>query len=590
MAQRLTFGTVTGDFLVDGRPLPRSFQRATGFAEQMDIHEPTATVREALQFSALLRQPREVSRKDKMDYCETIIDLLEMRPIAGAIIGKVGEGLNQEQRKRLTIGVELASKPELLFFLDEPTSGLDSGAAFNIVRFLRKLADAGQAVLCTIHQPSAVLFEHFDELLLLKSGGRVVYHGALGHDSQDLIRYFESNGGPKCPPTANPAEYMLDAIGAGDPNYAGQDWADVWERSHQREARAQEIEDLIAQRRGLEPSKTLKDDREYAMPLSTQVVAVLKRSFVSYWRTPNYIFGKLMLHVLTGLFNCFTFFKIGFAAVDYQNRLFSVFMTLTISPPLIQQLQPVFLHSRQIFQWRENNAKIYSWVAWSTAAVAAEIPYAVVAGGIYYNCWWWGVFGFRASSFTSGFAFMLIILFELYYVSFGQAIAAFAPNELLASLLVPVFFLFVVSFCGVVVPPVGLPTFWRRWMYWLTPFHYLLEAMLGVVIHDQPVRCKETEYARFRAPAGETCESYAGLYTQRAGGYVRTGEGDMCELCQYATGDQFGASFSVYYRNIWRDFGVFCGFIAFNYGLVFLGTWVRFRGKRVLGGLRRKRG
>jgi ATP-binding cassette, subfamily G (WHITE), member 2, SNQ2 len=123
LAQRISFGTITGDFLVDGRPLPKSFQRATGFAEQMDVHEPTATVREALQFSALLRQPREVPRQEKMDYCETIIDLLELRDLAGATIGKIGEGLNQEQRKRLTIGVELASKPELLLFLDEPTSG-----------------------------------------------------------------------------------------------------------------------------------------------------------------------------------------------------------------------------------------------------------------------------------------------------------------------------------------------------------------------------------------------------------------------------------------------------------------------------------
>lgn len=128
LAQRITFGTVTGDFLVDGRPLPKSFQRGTGFAEQMDVHEPTATVSEALRFSALLRQPKEVPVEEKYAYCEKIIDLLEMRDIAGATIGKVGFGLDQEQRKRVTIGVELASKPELLMFLDEPTSGLDSNA------------------------------------------------------------------------------------------------------------------------------------------------------------------------------------------------------------------------------------------------------------------------------------------------------------------------------------------------------------------------------------------------------------------------------------------------------------------------------
>ena len=80
-----------------------------------------------------------------------------MRQIAGATIGQVGAGLNQEQRKRLTIGVELASKPELLMFLDEPTSGLDSGAAFNIIRFLRKLADAGQAIRKPYRDTSFIL-------------------------------------------------------------------------------------------------------------------------------------------------------------------------------------------------------------------------------------------------------------------------------------------------------------------------------------------------------------------------------------------------------------------------------------------------
>ena len=193
---------------VTSRPLPKRFQRATGFAEQMDIHEPTATVRESLRFSARLRQPASVPLREKYAYCEKVLDIMEMRHLAGAMVGSTGYGLNLEQRKKLTIAVELASKPELLLFLDEPTSGLDSLAAFNIVRFLRRLADAGQAILCTIHQPSAVLFEQFDDLLLLKSGGRVVYNGALGQDFSALLGYFERNGAERCPPDANPAEVI----------------------------------------------------------------------------------------------------------------------------------------------------------------------------------------------------------------------------------------------------------------------------------------------------------------------------------------------------------------------------------------------
>jgi ATP-binding cassette subfamily G (WHITE) protein 2 (SNQ2) len=139
-------------------------------AEQMDVHEGTATVREAMRFSAYLRQPYEVSVAQKDADVEEILELLELQPLADALVFSLGV----EARKRLTIGVELASKPELLLFLDEPTSGLDGQSAWNIVRFLRKLADNGQAILCTIHQPSSLLFESFDRLLLLQKGGETV--------------------------------------------------------------------------------------------------------------------------------------------------------------------------------------------------------------------------------------------------------------------------------------------------------------------------------------------------------------------------------------------------------------------------------
>lgn len=167
LAQRKTDGKIHGSILVDGRPLSVSFQRSAGYCEQLDVHESLATVREALEFSAILRQSRHVPREEKLRYVDTIIDLLELHDIENTLIGKVGAGLSVEQRKRLTIGVELVSKPSILIFLDEPTSGLDGQAAFNIVRFLRKLADVGQAVLVTIHQPSASLFAQFDTLLLL---------------------------------------------------------------------------------------------------------------------------------------------------------------------------------------------------------------------------------------------------------------------------------------------------------------------------------------------------------------------------------------------------------------------------------------
>lgn len=212
-------------------------------AEQLDVHEGTATVREALRFSAYLRQPAEVPIKEKNRYVEEIIELLELQDSTEALVIT----LSVEARKRLTIGVELASKPALLLFLDEPTSGLDAQSAWNLVRFLRKLADQGQAILCTIHQPSSLLFESFDRLLLLERGGETVYFGDIGKDSKVVREYFARNGAV-CPPNVNPAEYMLEAIGAGlSPRVGPRDWKDVWLDSPEYQRVRADINEIKAQ-------------------------------------------------------------------------------------------------------------------------------------------------------------------------------------------------------------------------------------------------------------------------------------------------------------------------------------------------------
>ena len=113
-------GVISGDMLIDGHPRGDSFQRKTGYVQQQDLHLETSTVRESLTFSALLRQPKTTPKAEKIAYVEEVIRLLEMEEYAEAVVGVPGEGLNVEQRKRLTIGVELAAKPDLLLFFDEP--------------------------------------------------------------------------------------------------------------------------------------------------------------------------------------------------------------------------------------------------------------------------------------------------------------------------------------------------------------------------------------------------------------------------------------------------------------------------------------
>jgi len=292
-----------------------------------------------LRFSAFLRQPGHVSKAEKFAYVEEVIKMLNMTDFADAVVGVPGEGLNVEQRKLLTIGVELAAKPKLLLFLDEPTSGLDSQSSWAICALLRKLADAGQAILCTVHQPSAILFQQFDRLLFLARGGKTVYFGDIGANSRTLLDYFESNGARACSDTENPAEYMLEVVNNGT-NDQGVEWDQVWNASAERGGIDAEIEQVHADMMD-EPVASdggALAHSEFAMPFLAQLSAVTLRVFQQYWRMPTYIFAKFFLGTVAGLFIGFTFFQAKGTLAGMQNVLFAVFQVITIFSSLVQQV------------------------------------------------------------------------------------------------------------------------------------------------------------------------------------------------------------------------------------------------------------
>ncbi|RCI03555.1 hypothetical protein CU098_001800, partial [Rhizopus stolonifer] len=137
----------------------------------------------------------------------------KIEKISDALVGDLEQvsSISVEELERLTIAAELIGKPNLLF-LDESTSGLDAQLLYNIMCFIHKLADAGWPVLCTIHQPSSTLFEHFDHLVLLVCG---------------MFSYFKRNIGPKCSSNANFTEYILEYVGAGSAGKVTKDWSEV---------------------------------------------------------------------------------------------------------------------------------------------------------------------------------------------------------------------------------------------------------------------------------------------------------------------------------------------------------------------------
>uniref|UniRef100_A0A093X940 Brefeldin A resistance protein n=1 Tax=Talaromyces marneffei PM1 TaxID=1077442 RepID=A0A093X940_TALMA len=559
-AQRKDSGEIYGSILIDGKPQGISFQRTTGYCEQMDVHEGTATVREALEFSALLRQPSHVPRKEKIEYVDQIIELLELSDIQDALIGVPGAGLSIEQRKRVTLGVELVAKPTLLF-LDEPTSGLDGQSAYNIIRFLRKLVDGGQAVLCTIHQPSAVLFDAFDSLLLLAKGGRMAYFG-------QMLDYFSKNGAP-CPPDTNPAEHIVEVI-QGKSQQRDVDWVDVWNKSEERQIAIEQLETL--NRVNSAKLQTEEDESDYATSRWFQFCMVTKRLMVQLWRSPDYMWNKIILHIFAALFSGFTFWNMGNSSFDLQLRLFAIFNFIFVAPGCINQMQPFFLHNRDIFETREKKSKTYHWIAFIGAQVVSEIPYLILCATLYFLCWYYTA-GFPNVSSIAGHVYLQMIFYEFLYTSLGQGIAAYAPNEYFAAILNPVILgAGMVSFCGVVVPYSQMQPFWRYWLYYLDPFKYLVGGLLGEVLWDVKVECTASELVHFAAPANQTCGVYMADFLSSAAGYiVDANSTDICSFCQFSTGADYAKTFNLgekYYA--WRDTGITALFCISCYATVFL--------------------
>ncbi len=180
-----------------------------------------------------------------------------------------------------------------------------------------------------------MLFQRFDRLLFLASGGKTVYFGEVGKNSSVLTKYFERNGAPPCGPDANPAEWMLDVIGAAPGSHTEIDWHQTWRTSPEYQEVHQELDRLREELPKLaKPAVDVQHDQvsfnEFAAPFWLQLLEVTKRVFQQYWRTPSYIYSKVMLCIASALFIGFSFFDAGTSQQELQNQMFSIFMLFTI--------------------------------------------------------------------------------------------------------------------------------------------------------------------------------------------------------------------------------------------------------------------
>lgn len=575
LAQRHnTVGKVSGDILVDGVALKESFQRKTGYVQQQDLHLPTSTVREALRFSAVLRQPASTPLADKFAYVETVIEMLNMERFSDAIVGQPGEGLNIEQRKLLTIGVELAAKPAILF-LDEPTSGLDSQSSWTIICLLRRLTNKGQAILATVHQPSAMLFQQFDSILLLAKGGRTAYFGPLGADCRTLTGYFETGGARACDPKENPAEYMLNVIGD-----RSRDWPETWKASSQYTA-SRDVLQNIGQG-GSTKREDPDDRRAFAVSFPTQFRYVLVRLLQNYWRTPGYIYAKFQASILAALFIGFTFFLQNSSITGMQNVIFGIYMLNATFSTIVnqvctvlraarrhadycQQIMSRFIPQRSLFEVRESPSRMYSWVSFVLANMLVEIPYQCFLSVLVWASWYFPIFGYHQDGSSQGMMLVFVLQFLLFASTFGQMIIFSMPSTETAGTVSTILFTLTLQFNGVLQPPTALPGFWI-FMYRVSPFTYLIGGWAGTGLANRPVVCAQNEMAIFNPPQGQTCGAYLQKYLEGGapGTLLNPSASAGCEYCPMRNANQFLAQSWIYPSQKYRDMGILFGYIAFN--------------------------
>ncbi|POW07774.1 hypothetical protein PSTT_08029, partial [Puccinia striiformis] len=384
LAGRASYAQMSGEMLIDGRLPTADSYRSIGYVQQTDCHDEYSTVREALVLSALLRQPKSVPRWSKLADVDRIIGWLGLKELEEAIIGTPSAGLGLEDRKKLSIAVELVARPKILC-LDEPVSGMDSQSATHIIQLLRRLASQSHlTVVVTVHQPSVEIFESFDRLILLQRGGNLAYFGPRDR----AVAYFETQSSSRpFSPTEHPAEYLIDSM-----RDAMRTWVIytefIWLYS-----------DLYRDC-GLDPIG-LSFFQQASSP-----------TFSSASSNPSELIDRKRMTSLMGL----------------QNQVFSVFLILFLPPVFMNQLIAKWFQSKPIYETREKLSGSYREISW------LSVSYLPI--------------GFRIELEAIGFSLLAVQMFFFFQMTWAIWIAALAPTIGIVANLLPFFLVSMEAFNG----------------------------------------------------------------------------------------------------------------------------------------------
>ncbi|OMO57673.1 reverse transcriptase [Corchorus capsularis] len=485
LAGRKTGGYIEGSISISGYPKNQAtFARVSGYCEQNDIHSPHVTVYESLLYSAWLRLASDVKKETRNMFVEEVMDLIELNPLRHALVGLPGvNGLSTEQRKRLTIAVELVANPSIIF-MDEPTSGLDARAAAIVMRTVRNTVDTGRTVVCTIHQPSIDIFEAFDELLLMKRGGQVIYAGALGRQSHKLVEYFEAVPGvPKIKEGYNPATWMLDVTSTTVEGQLEVDFAEIYANSDLNRRNQELIKELSSPQPG---SKDLYFPTKYSQSFVTQCKACFWKQYWSYWRNSQYNAVRMFMTIIIGILFGVIFWNKG-DKINQQQDLMNLLgatyaAVLFLGATNATSVQSVVSIERTVF-YRERAAGMYSELPYAFAQVAIETIY-VAFQTLMYSLLLYSMIGYEWQADKFFYFYYFIFMCFTYMSMYGMMVVALTPGHQIAAIVSSFLLSFWNLFSGFLVPRPLIPIWWR-WYYWGSPVAWTIYGIFTSQIGDK---------------------------------------------------------------------------------------------------------
>ncbi|KAF4659897.1 hypothetical protein FOZ61_004419 [Perkinsus olseni] len=443
---------------------PVNFRSHIAYVMQDDHLTATATPREVLEMSARLRM-RDQDEKEIQALVTDLLDSLKLTPCKDTVVGNgVIKGISGGERKRTSVGMELISKPQMIF-LDEPLSGLDSYAAVTTMKVLKELARSGVAVMVTVHQPSSEIFSMFDNTLVICSG-MMVYQGPTA----DLKDFFQDNASIKCPPDYNPADFVLSELQTAP-------LVDIQRLAHvyKKQAEAKIVPAIEKSRVQGSDAPSLKPKARPAA-FTTQLRELFLRDARDTFRNKPVLIARYsVLIILNLLFGC-VFFDAGSSQseeywlanlgefIPYYGGMVTVCIFAMMGSAQATILR--FPEQRGIFL-REYASNTYSTIPYMISKMMAEFPLSFVDSVVQIIITYY-MMNFQGNIF---YWFLTSWVLNISSVSLAQLVGAAVNSGAQAIQMMPVLFVPQMVFSGLFTSLSNIPV-WLRWIQWLCALKY----------------------------------------------------------------------------------------------------------------------